>query len=163
VPTLLRGGSIAPYQRRTAPAVTRRSTRLTGVAPRDYSEGDTILGGASGAVARELAEAPRNPEVYTAVHEAALGTSTTPWTLFTDGYDAKGNRVYDPVRGACCHQCRQKTVCKHTSCSGCGQLRGRVSCHSRVVTPGLSLPGVTRLAWNIPAVINWMCFDHTHY
>ena len=45
--------------------------------------------------------------------------------LFVDGYDASGARIYDAQRGATCHQCRQKTVCKHTSCGGCGELRGQ--------------------------------------
>ena len=128
----IRNGGTRPYQRRTAPALTRRSTRLSGVAPKDYGDGDNKIllnagdGDARDGLAREgLVDLPRNPEVYTAAHKEALGTCDTPWTLFVDGYDAKGNRIYDPVRGACCHQCRQKTVCKHTSCAGCGQLRGQ--------------------------------------
>lgn len=42
--------------------------------------------------------------------------------LFVDGYDAAGQRVYDKVEGKTCHQCRQKTICKHTSCSSCQLL-----------------------------------------
>jgi predicted amidophosphoribosyltransferase len=43
--------------------------------------------------------------------------------LFVDGYDAAGNRIYDKVNGLTCHQCRQKTLGKRTSCSGCGSLQ----------------------------------------
>ena len=39
-----------------------------------------------------------------------------------DGYDAQGNRVYDKVEGQTCHQCRQKTMGKRTSCSQCQSL-----------------------------------------
>lgn len=44
--------------------------------------------------------------------------------LFVDGYDASGNRIYDKVNGATCHQCRQKTLGKRTSCAGCKSLQG---------------------------------------
>ena len=54
--------------------------------------------------------------------------------LFVDGYSSAGQRIYDKVEGMTCHQCRQKTVCKHTSCSSCqllvvGLLRN-FFCHS---------------------------------
>ena len=42
-----------------------------------------------------------------------------------DGYDAQGNRVYDKVEGQTCHQCRQKTMGKRTSCSQCQSLSVR--------------------------------------
>lgn len=42
--------------------------------------------------------------------------------LFKDGYDAQGNRIYDKVSGMTCHQCRQKTLGLHTSCSECQTL-----------------------------------------
>ena len=104
------------YNRRIErPAVKRRSGRLSGEVPKYYSAGTN----------RDLWEPAYNEERYTLAHKEALGTSTKTWTLFVDGYDAKGNRIYDPVRGATCHQCRQKTVCKHTSCAGCGELRGQ--------------------------------------
>lgn len=110
-----RAGTIEPKPR---PRVTRRSGRLSGAAPGEPTAFD--------ALPPDLRDEPdRNPEVYTEAHRAALGTASTPWTLFVDGYDAKGNRIYDPVRGATCHQCRQKTVCRHTSCGQCGELRGQ--------------------------------------
>ena len=48
-------------------------------------------------------------------------------TLFVDGYDASGNRVYDKVSGMTCHQCRQKTLGRHTSCSQCQTLHVRAA------------------------------------
>jgi Zinc-finger domain of monoamine-oxidase A repressor R1 len=54
-------------------------------------------------------------------------TATTPVatcrTLFQDGYDKDGNRIYDRVEGQTCHQCRQKTLGLRTSCSGCQSLQ----------------------------------------
>ena len=46
-------------------------------------------------------------------------------TLFVDGYDSSGNRVYDKVSGQTCHQCRQKTLGRHTACSECRTLHVR--------------------------------------
>lgn len=46
------------------------------------------------------------PEVYTGEDVKLLGDSKTPWTLLADGYDNEGKRVYDPVNGKTCHQCR---------------------------------------------------------
>lgn len=45
-------------------------------------------------------------EIYTDEHEKLLGTCNTPWTLFVDGFDKDGKRIYDQVRGQTCHQCR---------------------------------------------------------
>lgn len=47
-----------------------------------------------------------NPEHYTEEHEKILGDSKTPWTLFIDGYDEEGQRIYDKFLGKSCHQCR---------------------------------------------------------
>ena len=46
------------------------------------------------------------PEVYTEEHEKLLGNTEMPWTFFVDGYRADGTRIYDPVNGKTCHQCR---------------------------------------------------------
>lgn len=46
------------------------------------------------------------PEVYTEVHEQLLGDCKTNWTLYVDGYGQDGQRMYDPVEGKSCHQCR---------------------------------------------------------
>lgn len=40
-----------------------------------------------------------------------------------DGTDASGKRVYDKVNGMTCHQCRQKTLGKHTTCTCCNSLQ----------------------------------------
>ncbi len=45
-----------------------------------------------------------------------------PRELFVDGYDSNGTRIYDSVNGKTCHQCRQKTMGKRTSCSECNSL-----------------------------------------
>ena len=63
-------------------------------------------------------------EEYGIEHVKALGHCTSPWELFVDGYDAQGNRVYDKAAGMTCHQCRQKTLGKRTSCSSCESLQG---------------------------------------
>jgi len=113
---------LASAPRRAAPRLPpRRSGRLTGAAPTASLEDESWRAPAAVDVARAIV----HPETYTAEHRAALGTSRTPWVLFVDGYDASGARIYDAQRGATCHQCRQKTVCKHTSCGGCGELRGQ--------------------------------------
>lgn len=57
-------------------------------------------------------------------HVAALGSASKPWELFVDGYDSSGNRVYDSVSGQTCHQCRQKTLGRRTTCACCASLQG---------------------------------------
>lgn len=47
-----------------------------------------------------------NPEVYTDEHEKMLGDSTDAWILYVDGFDEDGQRLYDPILGKTCHQCR---------------------------------------------------------
>lgn len=99
---------------------TRRSGRLSG------TSGPSSVGTESSKYAEiEEEEKSYTTETYTAEHRANLGTSKSPWTLFVDGYDKAGNRVYDQGRGATCHQCRQKTICKHTRCSHCQSLKGQ--------------------------------------
>jgi hypothetical protein len=119
--TTASGRQIAAARSAARPRVaTRRSGRLSGSAPNDASarlETGDGLDSRFGAF---------RAETYTAEHRLALGTATTPWTLFVDGYDESGNRIYDKgPKGKTCHQCRQKTVCKHTSCGSCGALRGQ--------------------------------------
>ncbi|GFY93937.1 zinc-finger domain of monoamine-oxidase A repressor R1 [Actinidia rufa] len=65
------------------------------------------------------------PEVYTEEHEKLLGNTQMSWTLFVDGYGQDGRRIYDPVRGKTCHQCRQKTLGHRTHCSKCGMVQGQ--------------------------------------
>nr|GMC60944.1 cell division cycle-associated 7-like protein [Ipomoea batatas] len=46
------------------------------------------------------------PELYTKEHERVLGDSKNSWSLYEDGYDEDGQRIYDPDFGKSCHQCR---------------------------------------------------------
>lgn len=82
--------------------------RLQNASPVSYSEmplgkgaksldfEDDLLKGAGGS----------RPEIYTEEHEKLLGSTDMSWTLFVDGYGKDGKRIYDPVRGKTCHQCR---------------------------------------------------------
>jgi len=72
----------------------------------------------------EAPEVHYNEEKYSLQHVQALGSAKTPWTLFRDGYDVNGNRLYDKAAGLTCHQCRQKTLGKRTACSKCESLHG---------------------------------------
>lgn len=44
-------------------------------------------------------------------------------TLIFPGAPCSLCSIYDKVNGQTCHQCRQKTLGKRTSCSGCGSLQ----------------------------------------
>lgn len=55
---------------------------------------------------RDLLGEGSKPEVYTDVHEKLLGNTERSWTLFVDGIGQDGKRIYDPVKGKTCHQCR---------------------------------------------------------
>ncbi|KAK3005185.1 hypothetical protein RJ639_016427 [Escallonia herrerae] len=46
------------------------------------------------------------PEIYTEEDEKLLGDCKTSWTMYVDGYDEDGQRIYDPYDGKSCHQCR---------------------------------------------------------
>ena len=47
----------------------------------------------------------------------------TDRTLFVDGYDSNGERIYDRLNGLTCHQCRQKTIGLRTKCACCDSLK----------------------------------------
>ncbi|KAF5961256.1 hypothetical protein HYC85_002465 [Camellia sinensis] len=84
----------------------RRSSRLQNVTPVAYSEvilskKDTFLEGE-----HDLIRGGLKPEVYTDEHEKLLGNTEMSWTLFVDGYGQDGKRIYDPIKGKTCHQCR---------------------------------------------------------
>ncbi|MQL88493.1 hypothetical protein Taro_021050 [Colocasia esculenta] len=106
----------------------RRSSRLQNVTPVSYSE---IRVAHQDEIRQD--EAPLKKiriegpveEVYTDEHEKLLGTCETGWTLFVDGYSEHGGRIYDPVKGKTCHQCRQKTLGHRTSCSKCKIVQGQ--------------------------------------
>ncbi|CAH2076327.1 unnamed protein product [Thlaspi arvense] len=98
---------------------TRRSSRLKNAAPVTYfEEAETKKGKASKEVILWLGEGER-PEIYTEEHDKLLGNTERTWELFVDGYAKDGKRIYDPVRGKTCHQCRQKTLGYRTQCSKC--------------------------------------------
>ena len=48
--------------------------------------------------------------------------------LFVDGFGADGKRIYCKIEGKTCHQCRQKTLGHHTSCSHCESKAVRPYC-----------------------------------
>ncbi|CAL9228237.1 unnamed protein product [Arabidopsis halleri] len=109
------------------PPVTRRSSRLKNATPVSYAEEPERK---KGKAAKEdivlwVGEGAR-PEIYTEEHEKLLGNTERTWELFVHGYDKDGKRIYDPVRGKTCHQCRQKTLGYHTQCSQCNpSVRGQ--------------------------------------
>ncbi|XP_020593853.1 cell division cycle-associated protein 7-like [Phalaenopsis equestris] len=112
----------------SAPSLTpslRRSSRLRNVAPVCYHENgaerqkDPLADDSS-----DLIEG-RREEVYNEEHEKLLGSCEMGWTLFVDGYDNSGKRIYDQVKGKTCHQCRQKTLGRHTSCMKCNLVQGQ--------------------------------------
>jgi len=113
--------AIARAKRLSTRVSTRRSSRLAGPSESNIQ--------ATNAFHEAEVDLPPlfNAETYTKEHANNLGTSVTPWTLFVDGYDDRGNRIYDTAMGKTCHQCRQKTACKHTECSVCAgdSVRGR--------------------------------------
>jgi cell division cycle-associated protein 7 len=80
--------------------------RLKNVEPVSYSELSTKTEKGSKGVKSEFIEEGPMEEVYTEDHEKLLGTCQTAWTLFVDGYDKDGKRIYDQVSGKTCHQCR---------------------------------------------------------
>ncbi|CAK9150822.1 unnamed protein product [Ilex paraguariensis] len=89
---------------------TRRSSRLTNRTPVNYSEKRTPK--KEGEVEKLLQNLDirikegSKPEIYTEEHENLLGDCKTTWTLYVDGYDEDGHRIYDPFEGKSCHQCR---------------------------------------------------------
>lgn len=63
-----------------------------------------------------LREEGSKPELYTEEHEKLLGSTEMSWTLFVDGYGKDGKRIYDPVRGKTCHQCRSAALSSQPFC-----------------------------------------------
>ncbi|KAL1538933.1 hypothetical protein AAHA92_27618 [Salvia divinorum] len=101
---------------------TRRSSRLQSSTPVSYCE-----------IRVEKKEKPYDilrgegstPEVYTEEHDKMLGSTEMSWTLCVDGYGKDGKRIYDPLKGKSCHQCRQKTLGHRTHCSNCKMIQGQ--------------------------------------
>lgn len=73
--------------------------------PVSYSEVHLSKKGSFETEAELLSEGSK-PEIYTEEHEKLLGDTNMSWTLFVDGYGKDGKRIYDPIRGKTCHQCR---------------------------------------------------------
>ncbi|KAK6150662.1 hypothetical protein DH2020_015594 [Rehmannia glutinosa] len=111
----LKGRSAKPSssQRKVKPASTpsdvptRRSSRLKDVPRVSYSEKKTPKESKSSVENVEIhIEEGEKPEIYTEAHEKLLGDSKAVWELLVDGYDEDGQRIYDPIEGKTCHQCR---------------------------------------------------------
>lgn len=104
----------------------RRSSRLQSVTPVSYTEPRLKKGMEDGEEhGKELIREGERPEIYTEEHEKMLGTCNAPWTLYVDGIGTDGKRIYDPVKGKTCHQCRQKTLGHRTHCSTCNLVQGQ--------------------------------------
>uniref|UniRef100_A0A1D1ZUA6 Zinc-finger domain-containing protein n=1 Tax=Auxenochlorella protothecoides TaxID=3075 RepID=A0A1D1ZUA6_AUXPR len=119
------GCKAAPRER---PQSSRRSARVAGNPAVVYNESDLARAGLAEEERtkhdRRLLKENIREEVYGVQHLSALGSHTKEWTLFEDGYDKSGNRIYDKVSGQTCHQCRQKTLGLRTHCSECQSLHG---------------------------------------
>ncbi|KAL7104667.1 hypothetical protein ACP275_08G260300 [Erythranthe tilingii] len=111
----------------TAPSTDppRRSTRLKDIPPVSYSEKKIPKKESSAKKVEIHIPEGENPEIYTDEHEKLLGDSNSVWDLCVDGYDEDGQRIYDPIEGKSCHQCRQKTLGHHTQCSKCKIVAGQ--------------------------------------
>ncbi|KAL3700957.1 hypothetical protein R1sor_018979 [Riccia sorocarpa] len=110
--------------------VPRRSARREGRKAPDYKDLFKVKEEPQEVKTRQRREVKsisvRKPdEAYTEEHINSLGSYTEEWTLFQDGYSADGVRIYDPVQGKTCHQCRQKTMGRRTWCNSCNMLAGQ--------------------------------------
>ncbi|CBI32498.3 uncharacterized protein LOC100265793 [Vitis vinifera] len=106
----------------------RRSSRLKSMSPVSYSElRPKMKSQFSMALMSNESHTRKGskPEVYAEEHEELLGDCKTSWTLFIDGYNKEGKRIYDQVKGKTCHQCRQKTLGYRTHCSKCKLIQGQ--------------------------------------
>eukprot|EP00899_Mesostigma_viride_P016522 jgi/Mesvir1/24871/Mv22104-RA.1 len=106
----------------------RKSRRLEGQPTVSYSElsDREILAGEASRSKWQPRQVPcgAQPEEYGPEHIALLGNAKEEWELMVDGYNPDGTRIYDPVNGKTCHQCRQKTLGLRTECSECRSLQG---------------------------------------
>ncbi|KAF3438882.1 hypothetical protein FNV43_RR17157 [Rhamnella rubrinervis] len=105
---------------------TRRSSRLQNVTPISYSEVDALKQDKALLKNKDIVlEVGSKPEIYTEEHKKLLGNTEKTWVLFVDGYGNDGNRIYDPIKGKTCHQCRQKTLGHRTHCCKCNMVQGQ--------------------------------------
>lgn len=107
-------------------ASPRRSSRLKIMAPVSYAEIRTKTKGDSSRNDEIRIPEGSQPEIYTEEHDKLLGDCKTSWTLAVDGFGEDGKRIYDPVKGETCHQCRQKTLGQHTHCRKCSLVQGQL-------------------------------------
>ncbi|XP_077233158.1 uncharacterized protein LOC143875480 [Tasmannia lanceolata] len=107
------------------PLLTRRSSRLQRITPVSYSELRSIKGEKSSKGGEVIIREGLMPEIYTEEDDKLLGSFEASWVLFVDGCGPDGKRIYDPVKGKTCHQCRQKTLGHRTSCSQCNIVQGQ--------------------------------------
>ncbi|KAK9942241.1 hypothetical protein M0R45_007917 [Rubus argutus] len=103
----------------------RRSSRLKTVAPVSYVEIRPKGKRESSWDGEINIKEGSRPEIYTDEHEKLLGDYKDTWDLSVDGYGEDGKRIYDPVKGETCHQCRQKTLGQHTHCCKCDLVQGQ--------------------------------------
>lgn len=80
--------------------------RLQSVTPVSYVEVRKVKAEKPLGDKKDLVRVGLEPEVYTEEHDKLLGSCEKSWDLFEDGYDADGKRIYDPINGKTCHQCR---------------------------------------------------------
>lgn len=80
--------------------------RLQSVTPVSYVEIHKVKAEKSLGDEKNLVREGREAEVYTEEHDKLLGTYEENWELFKDGYGDDGKRIYDPIKGKTCHQCR---------------------------------------------------------
>ncbi|KAL2322083.1 hypothetical protein Fmac_026462 [Flemingia macrophylla] len=129
----------------------RRSSRIMTLAPVNYNE--KRVRDSSSKESKELEifiPEGTNPEFYTEEQEKFLGDCETAWELYVDGYDEDGNRIYDPIKGETCHQCRQKTLGEHTQCNKCELLQGQFCGDCLYMRYGENVMEANQNA-------NWMC------
>ncbi|XXG49248.1 hypothetical protein AAC387_Pa02g3485 [Persea americana] len=107
------------------PLPPRRSSRLQSVTPVSYVEIHKVKAEKSLGDEKNLVREGREAEVYTEEHDKLLGTCEENWELFKDGYGDDGKRIYDPIKGKTCHQCRQKTLGHRTHCGKCNLVQGQ--------------------------------------
>ncbi|XP_004292459.1 PREDICTED: cell division cycle-associated protein 7-like [Fragaria vesca subsp. vesca] len=103
----------------------RRSSRLKTMAPVSYVE-IRPKGKRESTWNSEInIKEGKRPEIYTDEDERLLGDCKETWELSVDGYGEDRKRIYDPVKGETCHQCRQKTLGQHTHCCKCNLVQGQ--------------------------------------
>ncbi|KAK4772817.1 hypothetical protein SAY86_014592 [Trapa natans] len=103
---------------------TRRSSRLQKVSPVCYTE--VPLKKKDDLEDRGIVQVEGSkPEIYMEEHHKLLGNTERSWELFVDGYGTDGKRIYDPIKGKTCHQCRQKTLGYRTKCCKCNLVQGQ--------------------------------------